>query len=91
MRFYLFLLLLILAFDELPAFGQSSWATAPANLTMAEFLELHFRTSMARGETGSALNDYNLVSFYPSDSHDSAFVLVIQTWRDERVPLSSPR
>jgi hypothetical protein len=45
---------------------------------------------MGRQESNS-LNSFSLVSFYPSSDPQSALVLVIQTWRDERIPLQDLR
>jgi len=84
-------LILVVGLGCATAFAQSGWGSAPANLSIAEFLDLQFRTTMARGETGSALNDYNLVSFYPSDSQENAFVFIIQTWRDDRIAKTNLR
>lgn len=62
----------------------AQWAEAPANLTIREFLDLYFYSHMARGES-NAINSFNLVSFYPSDNSQTAFVFIIQTWRDSGI------
>ena len=59
------------------------WANAPADLTISEYLDLQFKLAMSRPES-DALNSYSLVSFYPSWNSQSAVVVVIQTWHDER-------
>lgn len=84
MRATCLLLIVVLAITISNAYAQIEWASMPANISIAEFLDLEFRISMERGEYGS-LNNYNLVSFYPSDSQERAFVFVIQTWRDNLV------
>lgn len=66
------------------AFAQSGWGASSANLTVAEYLELSFKMAMERHETG-ALNDYSMVSFYPTDSPETALIVIIQTWHDERI------
>ena len=65
--------------------AEENWARAPANITIQEFLSMHFTSTMGRGEF-DALNSFNVVSFYPSAAPDVAFVLVIQTWNDSRLP-----
>lgn len=62
--------------------AQEDWAGAPANLTIEEFLNLYFHSHMGQQEDPIALNSYCLVSFYPSKSPATAFVMIIQTWRD---------
>ena len=62
-----------------------SWADAPADLTVGEYLQLIFDLNMRRPES-EALNSFSLVSFYPSSNPQTALVFVIQTWRDQRVP-----
>lgn len=64
--------------------AEEDWAQAPANITIGEFLEMHFASQMGDHES-DALNSFNLVSFYPTKAPDSAFVLVIQGWNDSRV------
>lgn len=59
-------------------------AETPSSLTVREFLEVHFSNVMARGES-DALNSFNLVSFYTSDDPQTAFVFIIQTWRDLQI------
>ncbi len=76
-------LLLLVFLTNSPAWGQS-WADAPADLTVGEYLQLVFRLDMKRPDT-KALNDFSLVNFYSSSDPQMALVLVIQTWRDERV------
>lgn len=83
-RLLLFLLLIFLLCGENNAIGAGEWAEAPANLTVREFLDMHFSNRMGRGET-DALNSYNLVSFYPSGDPQTAFVFIMQTWRDSRI------
>jgi hypothetical protein len=83
---------LIVALSLLPlsAGPQRGWADRPADLTLGEFLDLWFKTQMARRES-DALNSYSLVSFTPSTNPDEALVVVIQTWRDERLSESDLR
>jgi len=76
-------LLLLVFLTNSPAWGQS-WADAPADLTVGEYLQLVFRLDMKRPDS-NALNDFSLVNFYSSSDPQMALVLVIQTWRDERV------
>ena len=66
------------------AWAASNWGDAPADLTISEYLNLQFKLAMARPES-DALNSFSLVSFYPSSNPQDALVVVIQTWRDERV------
>jgi hypothetical protein len=47
-------------------------------------LDLQFKLAMTRPES-DALNHYSLVSFYPSWNSQTAVVVVIQTWHDERL------
>ena len=76
--------LLVLVFlMNSPAWAQS-WADAPADLTVGEYLQLVFRLDMKRPDS-KALNDFSLVNFYSSSDPQMALVLVIQTWRDETV------
>lgn len=65
--------------------AEEGWAQAPANITIQEFLNMHYNSVMHRVES-DALNSYNIVSFYPSKGLDTAFVLIIQTWNDSRLP-----
>ena len=67
-----------------------NWADVPAELTVGEYLQLLFDTKMTRPES-EAVNSFGLVSFYPSSSPQRALVLIIQTWRDDRVPLQDLR
>lgn len=48
------------------------WANASAMQTTAEYLETYFQLGLHRHETGSALNSFNLVSFYPGTSPSTA-------------------
>ena len=65
--------------------AEEDWAQAPANITIQEFLNMHFASVMGRSDSGE-LNSFNLVSFYQSKTPEDAFVLVIQTWSDSRLP-----
>ena len=76
-------LLLLVFLTNSAAWGQS-WADAPADLTVGEYLQLVFRLDMKRPDS-KALNDFSLVNFYSSSDPQMALVLVIQTWRDETV------
>jgi hypothetical protein len=67
-----------------PTWAQS-WADAPADLTVSEYLQLVFDLNMRRPES-EALNSFSLLGFYPSSDPQSALVLVIQPWCDQRVP-----
>ena len=84
-RRLLFLLLIFFFLEGNKSIGAEEWAEAPANLTVREFLDMHFSNTMGRGES-DALNSFNLVSFYPSGNPRTAFVFIIQTWSDSRVP-----
>jgi hypothetical protein len=82
-------LALLAASGASPAAGDPNpnpmaWANAPADLTIGEYLEIQFRLSPLQRSENNALNDFSLVSFYPSLSPESAVVVVIQTWHDER-------
>jgi hypothetical protein len=61
-----------------------NWADVPAELTVAEYLQLLFDLNMRRPES-EALNSFAMVGFYPSSSPERALVLIIQTWHDDRV------
>ena len=66
------------------AWAADNWGNAPADLTIAEYLDLNFKLAMTRSES-DALNSYALVNFYPSSNPGRALVVVIQTWHDERL------
>lgn len=81
--------LLLVLLTSAHALAQS-WADAPADLTVGEYLQLVFDLRMRRPES-EALNSFALVSFYPSSNPQTALVLVTQTWRDQRVPAQDLR
>ena len=83
-RLLLFLLFIFILCGGNKAIGAGEWAEAPANLTVREFLDMHFLNTMGRGES-DALNSYNLVSFYPSGNPQTAFFFIIQPWRDSLI------
>ena len=66
------------------AWAATDWADAPADLTISEYLNVQFKLAMQRPES-DALNSFTLVSFYPSSTPQTALVVVIQTWHDERL------
>lgn len=72
------------------ASAQYEWADRPANLTLNEFLDLWFNTQLACPES-EALNSFNLVSFHPASGPGEALVVIVQTWRDERLSESDLR
>jgi hypothetical protein len=76
-------LLFLALFTASGAWAATDWADAPADLTISEYLNLQFKLAMERPES-DALNSYSLVSFYPSWNSQSAVVVVVQTWHDER-------
>jgi len=80
----LLLVLLLAPITMSAAWAASNWGDAPANLTTSEYLNLQFKLAMSRPES-EALNSFSLVGFYPSSNPQDALVVVIQTWRDERV------
>lgn len=80
----LLLLLLLAPITISAAWAASNWGDAPADLTISEYLDLQFKLDMQRPEI-DALNSFSLVAFYPSSNPQDALVVVIQTWRDERV------
>jgi hypothetical protein len=84
-RLLLCLLLIFLLSGGNKSIGAEEWAETPVNLTVREFLDMHFSNKMGRVES-DALNSFNLVSFYPSGNPQTAFVFIIQTWRDSRIP-----
>ena len=74
----------MLAIAAGPAAAQQAtpnWADKPANLSIAEYLELLFKQRFARTPQVS-VQSFNLVSFVPSASPDSALLFIVQTWRD---------
>lgn len=79
----LLVVLLLVLLANAPALAQH-WADAPAGLTVGEYLNLLFDLEMRR-PASEALMSFSLVSFYPSSDPQTALVLVIQTWRDQRV------
>lgn len=80
-----FIAMSFLLFFSTNGMAQSGWAEANANITISEFLAMHFSSEMKREES-DALNSFNLVSFYSSVDPNSAFVLIVQTWNDSRLP-----
>ena len=60
------------------AIAANDWAEVPANITIEEFLDAHFSREMKGGSVMT-------VAFYPSDEPHSAFVMVMQTRRDDLV------
>jgi hypothetical protein len=77
-------LLAIFVISGPAAAAAGNWAAAPSQLSVGEYLDMLFHSKMDRPES-DALNSFSIVSFYPSKDPGSAFVLVIQTWRDDRV------
>lgn len=69
----------------------SKWAAASAGVTVAEFIDAYFYLHLHRHETSDAFNSFNLVSFYPSSSQESAIVVVIQTYNDGGKSTDDPR
>ncbi len=61
-----------------------NWGDTPADLTIAEYLDLYFDLEIERPDSDE-LNGYSLATFYPSSNPESALVVVIQTWHDERL------
>jgi hypothetical protein len=76
-------LLFLALFTASGAWADPGWADTPADLTNSEYLEIQFKLAMSRPES-DALNSYNLVNFYPSLNSQSAVVVMIQTWHDEK-------
>jgi hypothetical protein len=66
------------------ALVDGEWGEEPAAMTVSEFLELQFRTSMEI-KNSTDLNSFSVVRFCPSSDPQSAVVFVMQTWRDERL------
>jgi hypothetical protein len=76
--------LLLLAVLTAPsAWAATNWGDDPANLTISEYLNLQFKLYMQQPDT-AALNSYSIVNFYPAWNPQSAVVVVMQTWHDER-------
>ena len=79
------------SYPRLPALwleaGQMLQPISPSPSTYSCYSRAKNESTRERG----ALNSFSLVSFYPSSSPQRALALVIQTWRDDRLPTSDLR
>lgn len=57
------------------------WHDGLTLMSVAEYLDLLFHVRMSRPELVS-LNSFNVVQFFPNESPDESFVLILQTYRD---------
>lgn len=65
------------------------WSSENAQLSKAEFLEIYFNLALHRHEQ-SSLNSFNLISFYPAHSSESAILFIVQTYNDDGHSTAEP-